>query len=143
MGMLVGEPPMNMVDGFLARSSGKTTFKAGNTFEIELSNEKADLAGKNVSSDSKDQFVRLGIRCEFIKVSDKKISSNSFQLPVYAVAHEAESSIATFELENSFLHARISKGKGYDTCHTSEMVWLDFDQENIRFFEKTSELSKA
>ena len=57
--------------------------------------------------------------------------------------HEAESSIVTFELENSFLHSRVSKGKGYDTCHSSEKVWLDFNQENISFFEKTVELSKA
>ena len=101
------------------------------------------LQKNTFAGDSKDQFVRLGIRCEYIKISDKKMSDNSFQLPVYAVAHEAESSIVTFELDNSFLHSRVSKGKGYDTCRSSEQVWLDFNQENISFFEKTVELSKA
>jgi ABC-type sugar transport system ATPase subunit len=108
-----------------------------------LSKEKASAAEKHILNESKDQFVRLGIRCEYIIISDKKMSDNSFQLPVYAVAHEAESSIVTFELENSFLHSRVGKGKGYDTCRSSEQVWLDFNQEYISFFEKTVELSKA
>jgi ABC-type sugar transport system ATPase subunit len=143
VGMLVGEPPMNMVDGSLEKKDGKTFFKVGDLFQIVLSKENVIDAEKHMAGDAKDQSVRLGIRCEYIIVSDKKISDNSFQLPVYAIAHEAESSIVTFELENSFLHSRVNKGKGYDSCHSSEKVWLDFNQENISFFEKTVELSKA
>jgi len=142
VGMLVGEPPMNMVDGTLVENDGKAIFKAGNSFEFELSPDSVSKIRKHSWSDS-NVNIRLGARCEYIKVSDKKMSDNSFQLPVYAVVHEAESSVVTFELENSFLHSRVNRGKGYDTCRISEQVWLEMDQENIYFFEKTAELSKA
>jgi multiple sugar transport system ATP-binding protein len=142
VGMLVGEPPMNMVDGLLVENGGKTIFKAGSSFEFELSGDSVSKVRKHSRSDN-NASIRLGVRCEYIKISDKKMSDNSFQLPVYAVVHEAESSVITFELENSFLHARVNRGKGYDTCRISEIVWLEMDQENIYFFEKTAELSKA
>ena len=142
VGMLVGEPPMNMVDGTLVENDGKAIFKAGNSFEFELSPDSVSKIRKHSWSDS-NVNIRLGARCEYIKVSDKKMSDNSFQLPVYAVVHEAESSVVTFELENSFLHSRVNRGKGYDACRISEQVWLEMDQENIYFFEKTAELSKA
>ena len=48
VGMLVGEPPMNMVDGFLIKKDGKTIFKAGDSFEIELSKENANVAEKYI-----------------------------------------------------------------------------------------------
>jgi multiple sugar transport system ATP-binding protein len=142
VGMLVGEPPMNMVDGVIVENNGKTIFKAGSSFEFELSEDSVSKVRKHSRSDNSVN-IRLGVRCEYIKVSDKKMSDNSFQLPVYAVVHEAESSVITFELENSFLHSRVNRGKGYDTCRISEVVWLEMDQENIYFFEKTAELSKA
>jgi multiple sugar transport system ATP-binding protein len=142
VGMLVGEPPMNMVDGVIVENNGKTIFKAGSSFEFELSEDSVSKVRKHSRSDNNGN-IRLGVRCEYIKVSDKKMSDNSFQLPVYAVVHEAESSVITFELENSFLHSRVNRGKGYDTCRISEVVWLEMDQENIYFFEKTAELSKA
>jgi multiple sugar transport system ATP-binding protein len=142
VGMLVGEPPMNMVDGVIVENNGKTIFKAGSSFEFELSEDSVSKVRKHSRSDNNGN-IRLGVRCEYIKVSDKKMSDNSFQLPVYAVVHEAESSVITFELENSFLHSRVNRGKGYDTCRISEIVWLEMDQENIYFFEKTAELSKA
>ena len=143
VGMLIGEPPMNMVDGLLINQNSKTLFKAGSLFEFELSKDAALKAEKYARNENNSLYVRLGIRCENIKVSDKKMSDDSFQLPVYAVIHEAESSVVTFELEKSFLHSKISRGKGYESCHTGEKVWLEFDQENICFFEKTVEISKA
>jgi multiple sugar transport system ATP-binding protein len=142
VGMLVGEPPMNMVDGTIVENNGKTVFKAGSSFEFDLSGGSLSKL-RTHSGSEKSSNIRLGVRCEYIKVSDKKMSDNSFQLPVYAVVHEAESSVITFELENSFLHARVNRGKGYDNCRISEIVWLEMDQENIYFFEKTAELSKA
>ncbi|MEI7616201.1 MAG: ABC transporter ATP-binding protein [Actinomycetota bacterium] len=142
-GMLVGEPPMNMVDGFIINQNGKMLFKAGDLFEFELTKDAAADAEKHAKKTDNGLYVRLGIRCEYIKISDHKVSDSAFELPVYAIAHEAESSIVTFELENSFLHSKISRGKGYENAHTSEKVWLEFDQGNMYFYEKTVELSKA
>jgi len=143
VGRLVGEPPMNMIDGELVQQDGKTFFKAGNSFTIELDKKLAESAGKNsIKADGKTN-TRLGIRCEDIKPSIEKASENSFQLPVYVVVHEAESSVITFELENTFMHARTSESDVFRNLKGSDMVWLDFNTERMLFYVKTMEISKA
>lgn len=143
VGMSVGEPPMNMVDGELVNQDGKIFFKVGNYFTFELNEDLASQAEKVAKTENNKLATRLGIRCENILISNKKISDKAFELPVYAVIHEAESSVITFELANAFLHARVGRGRGYDECHISEKVWLDFIPENIFFYEKTVELTKS
>jgi len=143
VGALVGEPPMNMIDGELIGQDGKTFFKAGNSFTIELDKKLAELAGKNSFKADGKTNTRLGIRCEDIKPSMEKASENSFQLPVYVVVHEAESSVITFELENTFMHARTSESDLFRNLKGSDMVWLDFNTERMLFYVKTMEISKS
>lgn len=143
VGRLVGEPPMNMIDGELVQQDGKTFFKAGNSFTIELDKKLAESAGKNSFKADGKTNTRLGIRCEDIKPSMEKASENSFQLPVYVVVHEAESSVITFELENTFMHARTSESDVFRNLKGSDMVWLDFNTERMLFYVKTMEISKA
>ena len=143
VGALVGEPPMNMIDGELIGQDGKTFFKAGNSFTIELDKKLAELAGKNSFKADGKTNTRLGIRCEDIKPSMEKASENSFQLPVYVVVHEAESSVITFELENTFMHARTSESDVFRNLKGSDMVWLDFNTERMLFYVKTMEISKS
>jgi len=143
VGRLVGEPPMNMIDGELVQQDGKTFFKAGNSFTIELDKKLAESAGKNSFKADGKTNTRLGIRCEDIKPSMEKASENSFQLPVYVVVHEAESSVITFELENTFMHARTSESDVFRNLKGSDIVWLDFNTERMLFYVKTMEISKA
>lgn len=143
VGALVGEPPMNMIDGELIGQDGKTFFKTGNSFTIELDKKLAESAGKNSFKADGKTNTRLGIRCEDIKPSMEKASENSFQLPVYVVVHEAESSVITFELENTFMHARTSESDVFRNLKGSDMVWLDFNTERMLFYVKTMEISKS
>jgi ABC-type sugar transport system ATPase subunit len=143
VGRLVGEPPMNMIDGELIQQDGKTFFKAGNSFTIELDKKLAESAGKNSFEANEKTNTRLGIRCEDIRPSMKKASKNSFQLPVYVIVHEAESSVISFELENTFIHARTSESDVFRNLKGSDMVWLDFNTERMLFYVKTMEISKA
>jgi len=143
VGRLVGEPPMNMIDGELIQQDGKTFFKAGNSFTIELDKKLAESAGKNSFKADGKTNTRLGIRCEDIRPSMKKASKNSFQLPVYVIVHEAESSVISFELENTFMHARTSESDVFRNLKGSDMVWLDFNTERMLFYVKTMEISKA
>jgi len=143
VGRLVGEPPMNIIDGELIKQDGKTFFKAGNSFTIELDKKLAESAGKNSFKADGKTNTRLGIRCEDIKPSMEKASENSFQLPVYVVVHEAESSVITFELENTFMHARTSESDVFRNLKGSDMVWLDFNTERMLFYVKTMEISKS
>jgi hypothetical protein len=73
----------------------------------------------------------------------QKLSEDSFQLPVYAVVHEAESSVISFELENTFLHVRTSKDDTFRRLRISDLLWLNFKQDRMFFYEKTMEISKS
>jgi ABC-type sugar transport system ATPase subunit len=93
-----------------------------------------DRLAKVSGRDGEKQTVRLGIRSFHIRVSKKCQSENAFQLPVYAIARTPEGTLVTFELNGSFLQVSLEGQADYDM---SEMVWLDFDQDHLLFFEKT------
>ncbi|MCL5072646.1 MAG: ABC transporter ATP-binding protein [Actinobacteria bacterium] len=143
VGRLVGEPPMNMIDGELVEQDGKTFFKAGSLFMLPLDKKLAESAEKNSFKADGKTNTRIGIRCEDIKLSMEKASENSFQLPVYVVVHEAESSVVSFELENTFMHARTSESEVFRNLKGSDMVWLNFNTERMLFYVKTMEISKS
>ena len=89
-------------------------------------------------------MVRLGVRCEHIRLSRERISDCSFQLPVYAIVKEAESSVVTFQIADAFFYVRTRQDIGFADYRVSEKIWLDFDQDSIFFFPKTIDLaSKA
>jgi ABC-type sugar transport system ATPase subunit len=143
VGRLVGEPPMNMIDGELIKEDGKILFKAGEYFKITIRNELAKSAEKVARLENNKLNVRLGIRCEDIKPGMQKLSENSFQLPVYAVVHEAESSVISFELENTFLHVRVGEDADFRRLKISDLLWLNFKQDRIFFYENTMKISKS
>jgi len=142
-GRLVGEPPMNMIDGELIKEANKALFKVGNYFTIPLRKELAEVAEKVAKLKNDKLNVRLGIRCEDIKLGLHKISESSFQLPIYAIVHEAESFIVSFELENTILQIRTKEDSELERLRISDLVWLDFVPEKIFFYENTMEISKS
>lgn len=135
----IGDPPTNLVDGEIVTKDGKMLFSAGDDFTIPIQDRLREAAERAARQDGDRLAVRLGIRSAHIKLSRDKISDNSFQLPVYAVAHNPHGAICTFELKDRFLQVNIEEGARYDM---SEKVWLDFDQDYILFFEKTVKISK-
>lgn len=143
VGRLIGEPPMNMIDGELISRDGKTFFKAGDDFTIEIRKDLVHSAEKVARQEGGKRLTRLGIRCDDIQTSRQKISDNSFQLPVYAIFHEAESAIVTFELKDTFMYARVREEKGLCDYCLSEMVWLDLNQDRTFFYKNTVEISKG
>jgi ABC-type sugar transport system ATPase subunit len=143
VGALVGEPPMNLIDGQIVMRDGKTVFEVERNFAIQIRNDVVESTKRGGGQESGRTAVRVGIRCQHIRLGRKKISENSFQLPVYAIAHEAESSIVSFELKDTFLHVRTREEKGLCDYCLSEMVWLDFDQDHMFFYNKSVDLSKA
>jgi multiple sugar transport system ATP-binding protein len=143
VGSLMGEPPMNLVDGEILRRNGTSFFKAGEVFTIPIRDDKVDAMKKVSRSEDERLLTRLGIRCEHIRLGREKTSETSVQLPVYAIAHEADSSVVTFELENCFLHVRSRSEKGICDYKLSENLWLDFDQDQMFFYRNTVDVSKV
>jgi ABC-type sugar transport system ATPase subunit len=143
VGSLMGEPPMNLIDGEIVSLNGTSFFKAGEVFKIRIRDDKV-AAMKHVSrSEAGRILTRLGIRCEHIRLGREKASATSIQLPVYAIAQEADSSVVTFELENCFLHVRSRSEKGFVNYRLSEKLWLDFDQDQMFFYRNTVDVSKV
>lgn len=141
VGRFVGEPPINLIDGEVVTRGKKTFFKAGDDFTIQIREDLVDSMEKVARQEDGKRMVRLGIRSSSTKMSKEKMSDNSFQLPIYAVAVEADSILVTFELRDVFLQVRSREASDYYA--SSERVWLDFDQDYILFFKKTIEISKA
>ena len=140
VGRLIGEPPINLIDGEIITRDNKAFFKAGEDFTIQVREDLVDSMNRVARQKDGKRMARLGIQCDDIKLSREKISDNSFQLPVYAFVHETERSVVTFELKDTFLHVRTTERT---ECRVSEMFWLDFDQNRMFSFKKTFEISKA
>ncbi len=141
VGRLIGEPPMNLLDGQIVEQGGKTCFQAGQSFTLLVREDRVPSMRASARQENGSLIARLGIRCEYIRLARERISESSFQLPVYAIVHEAESSVVTFELANVFFYARVRQELGLVDYRVSEKLWVDFDQQHLMFFPKTIELS--
>lgn len=140
VGRLVGDPPMNLIDGELVTHSGALFFRKGEDFMLRLEGSLAEKAESVAREENGKRIVRLGIRPEHIRLSGEKSSENALRFPVYAVIHESESSVVTFRLkDNTFLYVRTV---GFCKYGRGEEVWLDFDPQWVFFYGKTVEVAK-
>jgi ABC-type sugar transport system ATPase subunit len=131
-----------LIDGELDSRGGVTCFKAGDAFSIPLRGDLVAPAEKVAVKENGKVRVRLGIRSEDIRVGRDRIGVNSFELPVYAVVREVETSVISFDLESGFLYARVKEGESGE-YRLSETVWLDFDPDRMFFYVKTVEIVKG
>jgi ABC-type sugar transport system ATPase subunit len=141
VGRLIGEPPMNLIDGQILDRDGRTCFQAGESFCLPVPEGLLPSLRASARQENGAQVARLGIRCEYIRLSRERISETSLQLPVYAIVHEAESSVVTFELAHVLFYARVRQELGLVDYRVSEKIWVDFDPQHMMFFPKTIELS--
>ena len=142
VGRMLGEPPMNLIDGEVIYEGEKAFFRAGADFTIPIPPDLVESVNRAACQENGRCTVRLGVRCEDIGVAKQQTSDASVQFPVYAVVNEAECSIVTFELGDVFIHARIREGTGPSDYCLSERVWLDFAESPLLFFKKTVDISK-
>jgi len=143
VGSLLGEPPMNLIDGAVIAKENNTYFEVYPGAVIHIKDNLIDAMKNKARQENGRVITRMGIRVEDIQLSRQKISDNSIQLPVYAIVHEAESSIVTFELKDSFLYARTRSDKGLCDYKLAEKIWLEFDQGRMFFYHNTVDLSKV
>ena len=136
---LIGDPPINLVDGEISSDNGQIFFQAEQDFRIPIRSNLVKRMESAAWEHGGKRMVRLGIRPQNVRVSADKISDAAFQLPVYVMVREGESAMATFELTHSFFQVQVSAGTHYKE---SEMVWAEIDQDNLFFFQGTVELKK-
>jgi ABC-type sugar transport system ATPase subunit len=141
VGRLIGEPPMNLMDGDMVARDGATHFTAQGSFSFPVRDSLVDAMKRCARARDGALRTRLGIRCEHIRLARSKMSETSFPLSVYAVVQEAESAVVTFELDDCFFYARTREETGSVAYRVGEQVWLDFDQDNMYFFPATVEIT--
>ena len=134
VGVTIGEPPMNIIEGEILHKGENVFFQsASNDFTIPIREDLVKNALDVVDKEGKKSSVKVGIRCENIKLGEGKISETAFQLPLYAVTHESEGDIVSFELTDStFIYVRT--GKRLMEYTIGKNIWLDFDQDNMFFY---------
>lgn len=143
VGSLLGEPPMNLIDGAVSTSENKCYFEICDGAAICVRDDLVEVMRQTSRKENDRTVARMGIRVEDIQLSQNQISDNSVQLPVYAIVHEAESSIVTFELKDNFLHVRTPRSQGLCNYKLSDKIWLEFDQNHCFFYHNTIDLSKV
>ncbi len=135
---LVGDPPINLVDGAVVNEDGKAFFQ-GDDFRFLLKQELLSKLERASWEEDGKHLVRIGIRPKSIRISYERLSDASFQLPVYVVVREAKNSIVTFELTHNFFQAVVNNGVH---LKVGEKVWVEVDQKNLYFFKKSVALTK-
>ncbi|MCP4400771.1 MAG: ABC transporter ATP-binding protein [bacterium] len=133
---IVGEPPINLIDGEIILENGTAWFQANQYLRFLLHQEALDRIAPVAWEEKGKKKVRLGVRPDHVKISDRPISDDSFQAPIYVVEREGEKSILTFDLEGTFFLARIPGAK----YKPADKVWIEFDPNAVFFFRKTLEL---
>ena len=136
---LIGDPPINLVDGEVMRENGQVYFQAGPDFRIPIRSDQVEQMEKALWQEDGKDMVRLGIRPQNVSVSNSKISEAAFQLPVYVMVREAESAMITFELSQTFFQVQVNTDEHYND---GDMVWAEIVQDHLFFFPKTVELKK-
>ncbi|CEP66977.1 ABC transporter-like [Moorella glycerini] len=140
VGRLVGEPPMNLLDGEVEEKGGAYWVHLGGETKVRVPETLVPSLKKAVYTEKGREGVRLGIRSEFVQVERHPIAEYSFPLTVYAVVREAENVLLTFLVrDNTFLYARVERGRLPD-CKVGEKLWVGFDPDNLFFFPRTVKL---
>jgi ABC-type sugar transport system ATPase subunit len=135
---LTGDPPINLIDGEISGDSGDVIFSAGQDFSFPIRSDHKGRWEKAHWNEDGRRMVRIGIRPQDVGISRKKLSDGSFELSIYAVVHQAESSVVTFELQDVFLLVKTDS----NDYKVGDRVWLEFDQEVLYFFRKTMDITK-
>ena len=123
----------------MVRKNEDLFFTSYNDFSFPIRKDLVENAEKAVWEEKGKNMVRIGIRPENMTISLNKKSEASFELPVYVVVHEAETSTVSFELTDVFLLVKTpTKAKYQD----NQKVWIDINQDNLHFFQKSIEITK-
>ena len=131
---LVGDPPMNLLDGRLDETGGRLRFAIDTDAAPILVDLPAWLAPAGASG-----ALRLGCRPAHIAVA--RPDGGGLRLPVYALEHGAETSLLTFSLgRDRILQAEVS---GHFQAKVDEELEIEFPEERLFLFRKSFELGEV
>ena len=133
---LVGDPPMNLIDGRVARVGDRLRFEVEDApvpITIDL---PADAATDRIGGEG---TVRLGCRPNDLRIAPD--DRDAIRLPIYAIEHSAEASLLSFSLG----HDRIIQAQvpGRIDARAGEPVPIGFSADRLFLFRKSFELGEV
>ncbi|MEM0382278.1 MAG: ABC transporter ATP-binding protein [Nitrososphaerota archaeon] len=126
----IGTPPMNFFECSL-KTNGKDIIDCG-YFELSIDRAIADIV-KNNSSGSE---LVLGIRPNELRVTNDKISEDSFEAEVFAVENLGTESIVNFKIGDAIYKAVVP---GVIYYNFGQKIWITINKDSIHIFDKKSE----
>ncbi|MEM4290395.1 MAG: ATP-binding cassette domain-containing protein [Nitrososphaerota archaeon] len=126
----IGTPPMNFFECSL-KTNGKDIIDCG-YFELSIDRAIADIV-KNNSSGSE---LVLGIRPNELRVTNNKISEDSFEAEVFAVENLGTESIVNFKIGDAIYKAVVP---GVIYYNFGQKIWITINKDSIHIFDKKSE----
>ncbi len=126
----IGTPPMNFFECSL-KTNGKNILECGH-FNLSIDKSIADVIKQNSSGDE----LVLGIRPNELRVTNEKISEDSFQSEIFAVENLGTESIVNFKLGDNIYKAVVP---GVIYYSFGQKVWITVNKEAIHIFDKKSE----
>ncbi len=129
----IGSPPMNFLDCHLGRREGQV-YVQNDHFAFPL---RPDLA-ERVTDIAAEQQLVLGIRPEHIQLSPQA-RANAIPTEVYVLEPQSNELVVDLKLGDLILKMRGDKREMGFRPQVSQQVWMEFQQEHLHLFDKSSE----
>ena len=133
---LVGDPPVNLLDGALIEEDGVTLFD-GQGFCFKLTPAQAKQAKDNSWVEGDKKMTRLSVRPEHVHIAAKQHGETSAKMPIFVIERKDENYLVKFNIQNGLLIADAGKKISFKE---SDEVFVYLDLDNAHFFRKTIEL---
>jgi ABC-type sugar transport system ATPase subunit len=131
VGSMIGDPPMNLIDGRISIEGSKIRFLKEEVFDIMLPSFLKEKVLEKMSNEN----LRIGVRPSSVQISDKKVDENAFESNVFAVEHTHSNSLVTFKIgPDEFIQAMTPQRL---SCTINQKFWVKFLEKGIHIFEKT------
>lgn len=127
----IGTPPMNFFECNLKTTNGKNMLECEN-FNLPIDKNIADV----IRQSSSGAELVLGIRPNELKVTNEKISEDSFQSEVFAVENLGTESIVNFKLGDNIYKAVTPQVVHYNF---GQKIWITINKDAIHVFDKKTE----
>jgi ABC-type sugar transport system ATPase subunit len=131
VGSMIGDPPMNLIDGKLNTENSDLRFSKKDIFDIRLPERLREKVLDKVSENN----LRIGVRPTAVIVSDSKVHENSFESDAFAVEQTQSHSLITFKIgPDEFIQAMTPERI---QCKINQKYWVNFSEKGIHVFDKT------
>ncbi|MDR1801833.1 MAG: ABC transporter ATP-binding protein [Lachnospiraceae bacterium] len=135
---LVGDPPINFMDGELKKDSETTVFEF-DKFKFALPDDLAKKAWASSWEEDGKNIVRLACRPESLTAAKERTSDIAAQFPVLVSERKDEEILLKFRVKEALIIA--SMGQADDVPGFEEPAWVQIDLSKVYFFRKTMEVS--